>query len=555
MKQKICLAMSGLLAMGTVQAYGRDWAVRTETHVYTAEVGTTRFLKDGEAQPLDVEIYLKEGYVMLPLRTFLTAVDAKASIYWEEPDTVLVRMGESSIAMDTKENTIRAGRTELEVSGEIEVKEGRVFVPLRNWSTILRACGYQIGEGDIQWDAKTKTATIHIGEEKLDVEEIKEKSIITGEGKAAVFALPWTEKYDEIENIGGGYFLAEKYQEENVGLGEEISSRDNSFYLLDSTGKELLYFVSDAIRDLRSLGEGYFLVRNRDFKKEDMVIDRSGKTIFTTSYSIFAFSEGLAMVWNKDRYGFVDMSGKLVIPMEYCEAKPFSEGLAAISLEDSQVYLHGQYNREKWGYIDKTGKLVIDAKYQTAEPFSEGLAMVRTEDGVGYIDKTGKEVIPCQYRWGGYFCNGMTYVTEEDSQETWLIDQTGKKLKLIATGKYVTYRDDSFRKDGKPKNGVLQKEEIVEYGDTHSHVISLYDETGEISFETYELKKGLSEGLSPLWDNETRKYGYADENGVQVIAPAFDEAEPFKDGYAVVANEITKPDGKIDVEWGIIQHP
>ena len=268
-----------------------------------------------------------------------------------------------------------------------------------------------------------------------------------------------------------------------------------------------------------------------------------------------AFSEGLALVENRDRCGFVDTSGKLVISMEYCEAKPFSEGLAAVSLEDSQVYLHGQYDREKWGYIDKTGRMVIDAKYRTAEPFSEGLAMVRTEDGVGYIDKSGKEVIPCQYRWGGYFRNGVTYVTEEDSQKTWLIDRTGKKLKLIATGKYVTYRDDSFRNDGKPKNGVLQKEEIVEYGDTHNHVVSLYDETGEISFETYALKKGLSEGLSPLWDNETRKYGYVDENGVQVIAPAFDEAEPFKDGYAVVANEITKPDGEIDVEWGIIQRP
>lgn len=555
MKKKICLAMSGLLAMGTVQAYGRDWTVRTEPHVYTAEVGTPRFLKDGEAQPLDAEIYLKDGYVMLPLRTFITAVDADASVYWEEPDTVLVRTGESIIAMDTKRNTLWKDRRELEFSGQIEVKEGHVFVPLRNCGAILRACGYQIGEGDIQWDAKTRTATIRVGEEKLDVEEIKEKPIITGEGKAAVFALPLTEKYDEIKNIGGGNFLAAKYKGRNISLGEGAESGINSFFLLDSTGKELLHFASGTIRNLESLGEGVFLAWDKDFKKEDKVIDKSGETIFTTPYNMAAFSEGLSLVRDKGRYGFVDTSGKLVIPMEYCEADSFSEGLAAVSLEDSQVFLHGQYDREKWGYIDKTGKMVIDAKYQTAQPFSEGMAAVRTEDGVGYIDKTGKEVIPCQYRWGGYFRNGVTYVTERDSQETWLIDQTGKKLKLIATGKYVTYRDDSFRNDGELKNGVVQKEEIAEYGNTHSHVISLYDETGEISFETYEWKKGLSEGLSPWREKETGKYGYVDTNGKRVSAPAFDEAEPFKDGYAIVANEITKPDGEIDVEWGIIQLP
>ena len=46
-----------------------------------------------------------------------------------------------------------------------------------------------------------------------------------------------------------------------------------------------------------------------------------------------------------------------------------------------------------------------------------------------------------------------------------------------------------------------------------------------------------------------------DENGVQVIAPAFDEAEPFEDGYAIVGNEIMLENGEEDMEWGIIVHP
>ena len=99
-------------------------------------------------------------------------------------------------------------------------------------------------------------------------------------------------------------------------------------------------------------------------------------------------------------------------------------------------------------------------------------------------------------------------------------------------------------------------EQIIDLPDgDHRHISTFYDETGQISKEMYALKKEMSEGLSPWYDAETKKYGYVNENGVWVIAPAFDEAKPFADGYAVVANEITRADGVTDAEWGVILHP
>ena len=99
-------------------------------------------------------------------------------------------------------------------------------------------------------------------------------------------------------------------------------------------------------------------------------------------------------------------------------------------------------------------------------------------------------------------------------------------------------------------------EEIVNLPDgDHEHVRRYFDETGEISYETYLLKAGLSEGLAPYRDEQTKKYGYVNESGAWVIAPAFDVAEKFEDGYAVVQNEITLADGTKDVEWGIIRNP
>lgn len=46
----------------------------------------------------------------------------------------------------------------------------------------------------------------------------------------------------------------------------------------------------------------------------------------------------------------------------------------------------------KWGFIDKTGKIVIPCKYNTAYPFDKGIAWVRLNDAKrGYISKNGTE--------------------------------------------------------------------------------------------------------------------------------------------------------------------
>ncbi len=51
----------------------------------------------------------------------------------------------------------------------------------------------------------------------------------------------------------------------------------------------------------------------------------------------------------------------------------------------------------KWGFIDKTGKVVIPLQYDYASNFSEGLALVKKDGKSGFVDKTGKAVIPLQY--------------------------------------------------------------------------------------------------------------------------------------------------------------
>ena len=59
----------------------------------------------------------------------------------------------------------------------------------------------------------------------------------------------------------------------------------------------------------------------------------------------------------------------------------FEEGLAAVCLNG------------KWGFIDKTGKEVIPCKYDNAWKFQDGLAKVELNGKYGFINPKGKEII------------------------------------------------------------------------------------------------------------------------------------------------------------------
>ncbi len=73
----------------------------------------------------------------------------------------------------------------------------------------------------------------------------------------------------------------------------------------------------------------------------------------------------LFLIKEKGRYGYIDRTGRVVIPPQYVAADNFSEGLAGVRLSE-----------EKYGYIDTSGKMVISPQFEIAGDFFEGLAKV-----------------------------------------------------------------------------------------------------------------------------------------------------------------------------------
>ena len=70
-----------------------------------------------------------------------------------------------------------------------------------------------------------------------------------------------------------------------------------------------------------------------------------------------------------------------------------------------------------YGFIDKSGKVVIPCRWRVAWEFSEGLAHVDENYRYGFIDKSGKVVISCQWESAGFFNEGLAPV--KDSKGKW----------------------------------------------------------------------------------------------------------------------------------------
>lgn len=365
--------------------------------------------------------------------------------------------------------------------------------------------------------------------------------------------------------------------------------------LIDRTGKELAIIKGEA----SAFSEGLALVTVCDENGENCrysYIDKTGKTVLTLPEKYLAagsFSDGLAVVaaGNEDdgyKWGYIDISGKEVIPLQFANAGDFRYNRAPVESEDYKV-----------GYINKAGKVVVPYKYYKLGDmkdylFSEGLSAVFLKDPKApdymyayiycYIDVNGKEVIPMKYNGAGDFKNGVAVVALNTDKRVnyWyetkkgLIDKTGKELTSIKyddMGEFidglalvtVNKTDANFvdkagfiDRTGKEVIPMIYKSAtefseglaMVEHSCSPDYPYtckqSFIDKTGKIVFtlpQNYTLNiysTGFSEGLLPVADckevdGETKcKYGFIDKTGKLVIPMKYDNAEGFGGGLAIV---------------------
>jgi WG containing repeat len=100
-------------------------------------------------------------------------------------------------------------------------------------------------------------------------------------------------------------------------------------------------------------------------------IDRNGKIVINARYSVgydpkqHRFSEGLALVYLKEKCRYIDKTGKVAITLACSDAERFDGGIASVRTEEEKA--------ERRGYINKQGKYIwgpVAYKYRTMEEIS-----------------------------------------------------------------------------------------------------------------------------------------------------------------------------------------
>lgn len=145
------------------------------------------------------------------------------------------------------------------------------------------------------------------------------------------------------------------------------------------------------------------------------------------------FSEGLARVEIDGKWGFINEQGELVIPCMYDEVGDFFEGFAKVkvNIHDDPDDFFGEY--DFWWFINKSGNQ-ISSMFQEVESFSEGLAAVCVDDMWGFINGKNELVIPLEYDGADFFFEGLAAVQKDGK---WgFIDKSNKLI--------IPYEYDNF---------------------------------------------------------------------------------------------------------------
>ncbi len=303
-----------------------------------------------------------------------------------------------------------------------------------------------------------------------------------------------------------------------------------------------------------------------DFTKGLVLIDKSGREIcsfdsvtskvpapdsadregsYTGSLTKSKFCEGLMPVKINGLNGYIDNSGKEVIPCMYDAVEDFDGGIARV-IKDG-----------KYGFINAANEIVIPFEYDYLQKFSEGLCSAQINGKWGFIDINNNIVIPFEYGYVNEFSDGLSMATYE-------VEYNFSDVGTFYTGKYgfinknnevivpFEYSENSVDFDGgiaavdRGYGGMLQTD--YKAIDVNGNEI-LPPEGCSFSFSKW--------GQDPIYDGIVRLYwnsrmGFSDASGKELIPCIFkpdDNGDIFDDnGYRVVQLYDTD-------EYAVIRNP
>ena len=154
-------------------------------------------------------------------------------------------------------------------------------------------------------------------------------------------------------------------------------------------------------------------------------IDSTGKLILTSplewfpdALSVAKYNNGFAVYRKKDKYGLIDINGKVVQKNVYESSGPFTgfwpvkdKGNWALLDVKGKVILPFEYDfirfmpdlgylierEEQFGLLNSMGNMILPVSFSTIKRFEDLYYLVSIEEKFGLFLKDGREILPIQY--------------------------------------------------------------------------------------------------------------------------------------------------------------
>ncbi len=303
-----------------------------------------------------------------------------------------------------------------------------------------------------------------------------------------------------------------------------VQTADGQWGYIDKTGAVVIPCEWEAA--------GNFVSGVARVKKDRLYgyIDANGKLVVPCTWGNAADIARDGMLWVSasgfgSPYQIMNVKGELVGPggWEGVWQPRFSEGLAAVCKDDL------------YGYIDTTGKLVIPCQFKTANIFSHGYALVQDDGGLFFIDKTGAPAFPDLPRANQadtYREDGICFLHFFDDTSAY-INADGETLCSLPEG----YNSRSGFSDGLAGIGTMTEDgELIDaYMNTSGEIVIPNVKNAQIKFHN-----GRASFMDALMsEGGTYHYGVMDTTGAVIY--------PCELNKEVIFEEIVAPavkDGK-----------
>lgn len=348
-----------------------------------------------------------------------------------------------------------------------------------------------------------------------------------------------------VYNIYLGTIIEPIYAKIIPGEIMTVHTTDSKMGLIDNKGNIILDPIYKEIKDINIENNRVVLKKDRLFYIADLI----GNPMSDEIYRDINIFDDAAIIHNGNKYGIMDIQGKVIIEPKYIGIEWGKGGLVTVYDDKGKV-----------GLVDALGNEVVEYKYDNIEPFTDGVACVRLNGKYGAINNKGEIIIPIEHDEGiGMFGDSISMCKVIDGKKKWaMYDFKGDCLTEFKYDEMINlYKGFAIVRNDE-LYGVIDKngQEVIplEYSNLRfmGHYFQgkingknvILDKNNDILNDSdFDLIERSFEGMISFQLNG--KYGFMDKSFKEKIKPMYDEVGNFSEGVAPV---------KLNGKWMFIDY-